>query len=248
MSNIPDDTLMMRIVGSAETTRKVQRESFLKLGVQYPGKSVKELFRMVLVARSNAGEYGQISKGTTEREIDQAMGNIDSFEDLCSYVIAQDEQEQKFPDPLGIGKEIDGILLQEELDNKAPAESLIESLEKMYFDLRRTNQDRDEHWLLANIWLEKYGSTQEARQKGPELTKFTAYKDTYIPSVLESPKSIRALALFLVHRSVGEKHAVYYFSEFSQLVEPAHEYVKSGIFLDKYKQKNLAHIGFKVKR
>jgi hypothetical protein len=55
----------------------------------------------------------------TEQEIDQAMENINSFDDLCDYIIALDEKEPSFPDTFGIGKRIDEILAGEEIEKKA---------------------------------------------------------------------------------------------------------------------------------
>lgn len=67
---------------------------------------------MVLISRIQAPPSFEM----TEEEIDQAMKNINSFDDLCDYIVRLDEQEPALPDPLGIGKRIDEILAQEEVD------------------------------------------------------------------------------------------------------------------------------------
>ena len=126
----------------------------------------------------------------------------------------------------------------EDLNKNAPAEKLIKSLEQTYFGLRKKHPDRDEHWFLANTWLERYGSGEEAKQKGAEWARFTAYKDTCEFAVLESPKSIRALALFLVFRELGEQPAKRYESEFFRIIEPVVRSKESRAFLEEYKQKN----------
>jgi len=41
--------------------------------------------------------------------------NINSFDDLCDYIIMLDEKEPSFPDTFGIGKRIDEILAREEI-------------------------------------------------------------------------------------------------------------------------------------
>ncbi len=125
-----------------------------------------------------------------------------------------------------------------ELDKKAPAENLIKSVEQTYFDLRKRYPDQDEHWFLANAWLERYGSGEEAKQKGAEWARFTAYKDTCEFSILEPPESIRGLELFLVFRELGEQQAKYYENEFFQMMEPVLKSKKSNVFFDEYKQKN----------
>ena len=129
-------------------------------------------------------------------------------------------------------------MAQEEVDEKAPAENIIKSLEQTYFNIRKDNLDQDEHWLLANTWLNSYGSTEQAKQKGIEWTKFVAYKDTLQFSILEPQKSIRALALFLVYKELGEATATYYSSEFSELMREIIESQENNTFLDKYKERN----------
>jgi len=109
---IPHEALAMRVISSPVSTRKVQRKCLQTLRIQNPGKSEKELFRMVLISRIQAPPSFEM----TEEEIDQAMKNINSFDDLCDYIVSLDEQEPALPDPLGIGKRIDEILAQEEVD------------------------------------------------------------------------------------------------------------------------------------
>ncbi len=43
------------------------------------------------------------SIGITGQEIDQTMEKINSFDELCDYIIALDEKEQLFLDISGIG-------------------------------------------------------------------------------------------------------------------------------------------------
>ena len=52
----------------------------------------------------------------TEEAIDKAMENINSFDDLVSYILGLDEQEPSVPDPIGLGKRIDDILAQEVIE------------------------------------------------------------------------------------------------------------------------------------
>jgi len=125
-----------------------------------------------------------------------------------------------------------------EPNNESSAENLIKSVEQKYLDLRREHPDQDEHWLLANTWLERYGSSEEAKEKGDEWARFTAYKDTCEFSVLEPPQSIRALALFLVFKEMGGEPARQYESEFFKLVEPVMRSKEKRAFIDEYKQKN----------
>jgi len=125
-----------------------------------------------------------------------------------------------------------------EPDKKTPAEELVKSVEQTCLDLRQKHPDQDEHWLLANTWLERYGSGEEAKEKGDEWARFTAYKDTCEFSVLEPPQSMRALALFMVFKELGETTAKQYESEFFQLMEPVMRSREKRVFIDEYKQKN----------
>jgi len=126
----------------------------------------------------------------------------------------------------------------EQADEEMTAEDLIKSLEQTYFDLRQKHPDRDEHWFLANTWLERYGSDEEAKEKGTKWAKFTAYKETFEYAILEPPESIRALALILVFREKGEEEARQYESEFFRLMEPIVKSKENRVFIDEYKKRN----------
>jgi len=128
--------------------------------------------------------------------------------------------------------------VETEMGKKAPSENLIKSLEDTYYGLRKKHPGRDEHWYLANTWLGRYGSTKQSIQKGPKLTQFIAYKDTHLYSILEPPKSIRGLALFLVYKELGEQQALHYASEFNLILEPVMKIKEENLFLDKYKEQN----------
>jgi len=236
---IAHELFSMRVLGSPATTRKVQKHCLGDFRVSNPGASEKELFRMILISRIQAPPLESPGySGMTEEKIDEAMRSISSFDELCDYIIALDEQEPPSPDPFGIGKRIDEILAQEEMDKKAPSENLIKSLEDTYYGLRKKHPGRDEHWYLANTWLGRYGSTKQSRQKGPKLTQFIAYKDTHLYSILEPPKSMRGLALFLVYKELGEQQALHYASEFNLILEPVMKIKAENLFLDKYREKN----------
>ena len=112
--DIPHDALATGIISSPETTRKVQRQCLRNLKNQNPGVPEKELLKMVLISRIATPP----SIDMTEQEIDQALENINSFDELCDYIIALDEKEQLFSDISGIGKLIDEILSQEEIEKK----------------------------------------------------------------------------------------------------------------------------------
>lgn len=118
------------------------------------------------------------------------------------------------------------------------SEELIQAVGKVYSDLRQKNPDRDEHWLLASTWLERYGCGEEAKEKGAEWARFTAYKDTIEFSMLDSPDSARALALFLAFKELGEDAARRYEREFFQLMQPVMRSRDSRLFIEEYKKKN----------
>jgi len=193
-SNIAHETLAVCILGSPVTTRRAVKVSLEHFSAHNPKATEKELFRMVYVSKLQA-----LDLEVPEKEIDRSVESIESLDALRDSIVELEKLYLSFPVPLHIKKQIDKILAQEESDKKAPAENIIKSLEQTYFDLKKDNPDRDEHWLLANTWLNSYGSTKQAKQKGIEWAKFVAYKDTLQFSILEPPKSIRALALFLVY-------------------------------------------------
>jgi len=236
---IPHDLFSLRILSSSVTTRRVQKQCLEDFRIRNPEVSERELFRMVLISRIQApAPESPGYSGMTEEKIDEVMRSINSFDELCSYIIALDEQEPSLPDSLDIGKRMDEILSQEETEKKALSENLIRLLENTYYSLKNKYPDRDEHWYLANTWLSRYGSTKQAKQKGSKLTQFIAYKDTHQFSILEPPKSIRGLVLFLVYKELGEQQALHCTSEFNLIIEPVMKIRADNLLLDKYKEKN----------
>jgi hypothetical protein len=118
------------------------------------------------------------------------------------------------------------------------AQKLIRSVEEVYYDLRRSYPERDEHWLLANTWLRRYGSTKEARRKGEGWARYVAYQETLQFSILEMPKSVRAMALFMVARELGAEEALYYASGFAALTEPIARSKENHEFLGLYRERS----------
>lgn len=113
---IPHEALAMRIIGSPITTRRIQRITLENLRIDNPEASEKELLRMLLVSRYRTPPLIEM----TEEEIDQAMKSINSFDELCDFIIKLEEEEEEPPllDPFGIGKQIDEILAQEVVEKK----------------------------------------------------------------------------------------------------------------------------------
>lgn len=119
---------------------------------------------------------------------------------------------------------------------KNNSQTLIKSIEDIYFDLKSKNPDKDDHWLLANVFLKRYGNRGEAKQKGPELMRYIAYKDTFQFSVLGSPKSIRAFVLFVIYKELGDKEAEA--KEFSELMNSVQRMQEEHRLIDEYRKRN----------
>ena len=116
-------------------------------------------------------------------------------------------------------------------------EKIIQSVEKIYWQLKKDFPNMDEHWYLANTWLKRYGPTEAAKEKGKGLMNFLSYQDTSSFSILDSPKSIRALALFLLYKE-GFKEAKKYVYEFKKITQESRKYEENNTSFPIYKQKN----------
>ena len=119
--------------------------------------------------------------------------------------------------------------------NKDP---IIRSIDVIYNQLKNNNIDKDEHWLLINTWITRYGDWEIAKQKGKEWAEFVAYKDTFIFSFLDFPDSIRGLSLYLAYKELGEEEIGDKDEELSQLVYDACRIQENGSLLNVYKIKN----------
>lgn|GEM_PF-3442403 len=146
--DIEHDVLFWLVMGSRVSTRRFLRHMLEDYREHHPEASEKELFKMMVARKImfrrlfrravNSGtddmppNYPKIHEseykeddGTMvgtysidEQELNQVMEGINSFDDLCEYIISMDEQKQASADPLGIGERIDQILAQEELRMK----------------------------------------------------------------------------------------------------------------------------------
>jgi hypothetical protein len=193
----------------------------------------------LLRSRYDVGENSGCPIDLHMREAENMIAGVKSIKEFCDVLIKiEDENITLSNDQFNICKIIDVILLQEENEIIEPAEKLIQSVENTYYELRLYNPDRDEHWLLANTWLSRYGGTKQAKNKGQEKINFIACRDTLNFSVLLSPESIRGLALFLVYKESGEELAKYYVTEFNLIFEKVMMYKDKSIFLEKYKEIN----------
>ena len=94
---ISHNALAIGIMDSPATNRKVQRQFLSNFRIQNSEASEKELFRIVLISRI----LNLLSINITEQEIDQAMDNINSFDELCYYIITLDEKNNYLQTFLG---------------------------------------------------------------------------------------------------------------------------------------------------
>ncbi|MCK4524922.1 MAG: hypothetical protein KAU07_00595 [Candidatus Andersenbacteria bacterium] len=120
---------------------------------------------------------------------------------------------------------------------KDEGEQIIESVEKDYWQLKKDFPDMDEHWYLANTWIKRYEDTEAGKEKGRGSMNFISYQDTFSFSVLDSPKSIRAFAFFLLYKE-GFKKAEKYVYEFEDITQELGQYQKNNTLFPVYKQKN----------
>ena len=82
--NVSHNDFSSVILESAMVTLKVQEYSYKKLKNMYPDKEEKQILRLIIIDR-----YFE----KTEDEIDMIMSKISSLDDLCKYIIKQDELE-----------------------------------------------------------------------------------------------------------------------------------------------------------
>jgi hypothetical protein len=120
--------------------------------------------------------------------------------------------------------------------NEIQIQQTIENFENTYRALKATNPNKDEHWYLANAFLEFYKDNPELKEKGPTVMRFIAFKESHLFSILDPPKSARAFAIFLVgkfNERLGK-----YVDEFQRLTAPVLKSQQEGAFFKFYKQKN----------
>jgi len=102
---IPNDMFVEIILSSCWATHRVQENVYMMAKEKIPDASEKELLEVVFKSRL----FPQNPAGLvmTEEEIDKAMQNINSLNDLMQYFVQRDKEEPRFlRDYFGSGKRI----------------------------------------------------------------------------------------------------------------------------------------------
>lgn len=212
--NLDHELLFSLVAGSKATTRKVLRSNLNQFRIQAPDIPESELLERLFLHRKNHSPYPALY----DSELLAKVTNSKTFNQLCD-IISEAENEIFDPNIRELQDIIDGILVQEKNSFLWNAELLIREIQIAYDRIRDTNSERDEHWFLAQTYLERYESQMIQQGKESELRKFIAYKDTHLFAMLDHPNSIRALCLYLVHQEFGDKYSEYYITEFNLLME-----------------------------
>lgn len=98
--DIPHDVLALQIAGSNSTTRKIQANLLEQYRENFPQAHEKELLIMVLMSRLEA----MVTQGheiPSEEDFKQAISSVNSFKDLCDYIISLNDF-----DPTRIDKKV----------------------------------------------------------------------------------------------------------------------------------------------
>jgi len=111
--HMPNDIFLSVLLSSPMITRRVQENAYTKAKEQMPNAPEKELLEAVF--RSRVFPQNPYGLKMSEEEIRGKVRNITSLQDLITYFIEEDKEEQRFQrDIFGIGKklakEIDRIL------------------------------------------------------------------------------------------------------------------------------------------
>jgi hypothetical protein len=136
--------------------------------------------------------------------------------------------------------------------NKALAEDIIKANEKTYWKVRSERPGEDEHFYLGTTLLRRFEARKQLGQNflssmtqkhglspkdEKEMLNMITAAETRLFSVLDPPDSIRALALYIVHKELpSEAHL--YEEEYNKIMEPVIKMEEDGTFMDLYRKKN----------
>jgi len=126
--------------------------------------------------------------------------------------------------------------------NKALAEDIIKANEKTYWKVREERPGEDEHFYLATTLLRRFEARKKLGQdlgllNDKENLNLVTNSETMSFSVLDPPKSIRALALYIVYKEIPSE-AYRYEEEFNKIMEPIIRMREDGTFMGLYRKKN----------
>lgn len=119
---LSDEMIWMGIMTSRWAVKRIQKSILEQAKKQMPNASEQELWAGVLVSRFHAklinpAETQPFAKPLSQEEILSRMENtanivsgFKSFDDVLNYVIAMDEEENRFYDPTGMQEELNNLL------------------------------------------------------------------------------------------------------------------------------------------
>jgi len=138
---------------------------------------------------------------------------------------------------MGFLRNIRGIF-----NTKLMGEEIVDRQLRAYERYKRFGPHLEDHELLAKVWLSRQKAREQyMSQKTDDHTlNLLAFTETHLFSVLDYPKSIRALGLYTVYKErldIIEQHPEFA-EEYGELVEPALRARLEGTFMEWYKRKN----------
>jgi len=138
------------------------------------------------------------------------------------------------------------------LTRKAKAKQLIDSVLLDFYALKKTFPDMDEHWYLAETWLRRYkkpsrvdhiyrvlpnSTIADIKATEPARLHTFAWIETHQFAILDSPKSIAALSNYILYKEMPQQ-ALYYATQYSELMKPVLEAEEKGDFILQYRRQN----------
>ncbi len=233
--NIPHNLFGLRVLSSPSSTIKAQMYSYKRFKLINPWATEKGLLMKVLEERLQTPPVTEMSR----EEIDKVMKNINSFEDLCDFVISIDELEPATPDPLGIGKKIDKILAEETIEssekrNKNLALKTSKGEISMDIFLKKLNH------LLQNELLQ----AEEPFNKILQLEYLTLFRKVNSITVLQKlePKEAAAFCNALIRCGIGVAIVLFEFLENKRIKIKKPPYSKEAYetIFEKYSDEDLS--------
>ena len=139
---------------------------------------------------------------------------------------------------MGFFKNIQGIF-----NTKALGEAVVEAHLTSYFALRQLHPELSEHLLLAKMLVERvklFAKVNRMPMADEKVRMEYAIKETALMSVLDPPRSAKALGLYSLSKErpdIFQKHPEF-LREYQQLMKPAMDAHAAGTFSELYKTKN----------
>ena len=108
--DIPHDVFSLGVSASSEFGKIIIERDYKNLKNEFPHAPEKQILTALLNYENHAMEISGSTEQMTDKQIDMAMDNINTLDDLCNFITELEHREQPLYYEGEIGEKIESII------------------------------------------------------------------------------------------------------------------------------------------